>query len=98
MKIHARFEKQPREIRSFDILMGDELALMNDTARATDPVQLGDMPQGLNVFAGYWVEEGQFIKLWVDDTSIEGRYNFNCWLWTTGGQRIEIDILFKIKE
>lgn len=96
--IHAKFQKQPREIRSFDLLLGDELDLMNDAARAEDPVQLDTVPEGINVFALQWVAGERFMKFWVDDTSEEGRYQVTAWLWTAGGQRVEVDVLFVVKE
>ena len=96
--IHAKFQKQPREIRSFDLLMGDELDLMNDTALADDPLELDVLPDGINVFALQWVADGRYIKFWVDESSVAGRYQVTAWLRTTGGQRIEVDVQFIVKE
>lgn len=93
--IIARYTQQPGEIRSRSISFGGYLNAMGESARAVDPVETLTTP-GLSIEAGVWIDAGNFFKVLVKGTP--GIHKLTVWLYTSGGQRLEADVMFTIRD
>ena len=92
-----RFDKQPAEVKDFDVTFGDALDAYSDEARALDPVEIGPVPTGITLDTVEWVASTRTMKFWVSG-GVEGRYTLTAWLHTSGGRRWEADIQIAVKE
>jgi hypothetical protein len=92
-----RFEKQPGEVKDFDVTFGDALDAYSDEARALDPVEIGPIPTGITLDTVEWVAATRPMKFWVSGGD-EGRYTLTAWLNTEGGRRWEADIQIVVSE
>lgn len=93
--ILARYRQQPGEIKSRSVSFKRYLDRMGDAARAVDPIEVS-VPQGLTLVAGTWVGADAFYKALVQGQP--GRHKLTVWLNTAGGERLEADLLFIIKD
>jgi hypothetical protein len=97
MAILETFEKQPGEIRAFDIDYAEYLARNGTSARAVDPIEY-QIQEGITLVAALWVDEGGFVKLYFDRGVHRKKYKATVWLNTAGGERLEADIVIKVKD
>lgn len=95
MSILGTFPKQPNEIRDYDVSFADYLARRDDTPRAVTPVVIETDP-GL-VVESFVLIEG-VVKVFLSGGVDGESYNVKVTLNTTGGRRVEGDIVIRVKE
>ena len=96
MAILETFEKQPGEIRAFTISFAKYLARTDDSARTSNPIE-HLIEAGITLVAAIWVEDGQYIKFYVEGGTRK-TYKATFWLNTAGGERLEADVRIKVKD
>lgn len=94
-KVLARYTQQPGEVRSRSISFKRYLDRMGDSAMSGNPIEKL-VSEGLNVVADTWVDSGGYYKCLIQ--GVAGKHKLTVWLNTTGGQRLEADIVFVIKD
>lgn len=94
-KVLARYTQQPGEVRSRSISFKRYLDRMGDSAMSGSPIEKL-VPDGLTVVADAWVDAGGYYKALIQ--GVAGKHKLTVWLNTTGGQRLEADIVFVIKD
>lgn len=94
-KVLATYHQQPGETRSRSIRFKRFLDRMGDSAIAGDPIEKL-VPPELTVVADAWVNDGGYYKALIK--GVPGKHKLTVWLNTAGGQRLEADILFVIKD
>lgn len=97
MAVLDTFEKQPGEIRAFDISFARYLARNLTAARAENPIET-QIQDGITLLAVLWVNEGGFVKLYFEGGVSGKKYKVTVWLNTAGGERLEADIVIKVKD
>lgn len=93
--ILARYRQQPGEIKSRSISFAKYLERMGDSARAVNPIEVS-VPTGLTLVSGTWIDAENFYKALIQGEP--GRHKLTVWLNTAGGERLEADIVFIIKD
>jgi hypothetical protein len=93
--ILGRFRQQPGEVRSRTISFARFLELAGETAAGETPTEVL-VPEGLTLVADAWVDDGNYYKFLIQ--GVAGRHKMTIWLNTSGGQRLEADVIFTIKD
>jgi hypothetical protein len=97
MPVIEKFDKQPRELRDYDIYFDKLLDRIEDTARTVDPVEALPV-DGITLVAAHWVPELRCVKLWFSDGEDRQNYAFSFLFHTEGGRTFECDIVIKVKD
>lgn len=91
------FERQPAEVKDFDISFADYLFAHRDTARSYDPVEL-QVPDTLRLLEQQWIGSRGYLKIWVAGMIDRRSYKITAWLNTEGGRRLEADVMVVVRE
>lgn len=97
MPILERYTKQPGETRFYDITFARYLARRGDAARTADPLQFA-CEDGIVLDSVEWVFPGNFARLWFSGGTHGANYKATVWLHTMDGERLEADILIKVRD
>lgn len=93
----ARFDKQPNEVRDYDVLFGPALDEFADEAQPGNPIDIAPVPEGITLDSVTWLPTERIMKFWVSG-GVVGRHTLTAWLNTAGGRRWEADIQIQVKE
>lgn len=96
-EILAVFERQPGEIKDFDISFADYLFAHRDTARSFTPIEL-QVPAELHLLEKRWIAQSGYLKVWVAGMQDRRSYKITAWLNTEGGRRLEADVMVVVRE
>ena len=96
--ITNEFPKQPREVKWCAISFADLLAVLGDTARAVDPIELDTVPDGITVLDQVFDPASSIFRLRISGGEHGRSYLLTMWINTTGGERREHEITIKVKE
>lgn len=96
-EILAVFERQPGEVKDFDISFADYLFAHADTPRTYDPIEL-EVPATLQLLERQWMGSRGYLKVWVAGMQDRRSYKITAWLNTEGGRRLEADVMVVVRE
>lgn len=97
--ILERFEKQPSEVKDYDINYSDWLTPMGDTlVSATASVICVTNPDDTALLVQSVLVTHYGVKLWMAGGTDRARYKVTVMASTTGGRLDESELMFTIKE
>lgn len=96
--ITNEFPKKPRETRWVTISFKDRLDAEGDTPAAMTPIELDAIPTGITVAAQSFNPTTCILQLLVSGGQDKSDYPLTMWINTTRGQRLQHDIVIKVRE
>lgn len=96
--ILAKYEKQPAEVKDYDIDYAEWLGPVGDTVASTTAIVTSATEAAPTLEIDYIMESSTTVKLWISGGTGGVSYKVTVQMTTAGGRLDESELVFKVKD